>query len=898
MKRIVFIALFIFQCIPVKAQLALEWMRNHKISVVDGYGVTSFTTAPGGNSYFMGYLLDYSGDSVAAVIIKYNSEGFKVWEKPYPYSGIYNFNTYDHWKGIQTDAVENIYFVDRKEQTDSFFLVKLDTDGNLLYEKPLCPFEQNCYHYLLIDADNNANVVINTPDSVQLLYYKFDNFGNTLRYFSIPVLHKCYHMPMTLDNEGSIYLTHPDFIDGENAYRNYLRKIDTAGNILWTLQNSKNTYFGFLSWAPDGDLLLLYIGDETPSGISKIDPQTGIVTNHIDVFNLITMNATSDEDGNIYCTYYNKSENRYEVRKYDMNLNLRYSYASPNAFQTNIVPPQGKPRLLLAKNKELLIVTLPYDGSALDLSINFERIDTSGELIAFTHVSDTSQTMFTAGQGIDSMDNVYVGLRINKSEKVSIGDVSLVKVCNECIPNLHGHVFDDSNNNCDPDSGERRLSNRLINIYPENFYAFTDSAGRYSFHADTGMHIVHEVLPNSYWYYACDSAYKITVDTVNQVYQGLDFPNRFSDTINDLKISIASGKMRPGFDVYIVINYYNVGVTDLHSEVAIALDSALSFEFAYQLPVVNSGNIIVWDTGLLPTNSSGSITVVCHVSPTVALGTLLKVGAHINPVIDDQTPWNNVDTLQQIAVGSWDPNDKEVFPLSVKATNEVNDSTPFSYQINFQNTGTDTAFTVIVRDEIDKYLDLSAFEMQVASHPNTLRISGRTLEWTFEDILLPDSNTNEVLSHGFIKFGIRPQTNNSYEEKEINNSAEIYFDYNIPIQTNNVKLIQQGKFPLSEEEPENSLLVAMTYSTAIIQVYPNPAIESFVINYTLSQETKPLIQLIDLLGRIVFETEPGIQSKGIHSIVVSHLDRFAGGTYFLKLMTENTFLIDRVTIMQ
>ncbi|PCH66207.1 MAG: hypothetical protein COC01_08660, partial [Bacteroidetes bacterium] len=56
-------------------------------------------------------------------------------------------------------------------------------------------------------------------------------------------------------------------------------------------------------------------------------------------------------------------------------------------------------------------------------------------------------------------------------------------------------------------------------------------------------------------------------------------------------------------------------------------------------------------------------------------------------------------------------------------------------------------------------------------------------EWTFDNILLPDSNTNEPASHGFVKFKVKQNSNNA-NDTIISNRASIYFDFNAPVVTN------------------------------------------------------------------------------------------------------------------
>lgn len=144
----------------------------------------------------------------------------------------------------------------------------------------------------------------------------------------------------------------------------------------------------------------------------------------------------------------------------------------------------------------------------------------------------------------------------------------------------------------------------------------------------------------------------------------------------------------------------------------------------------------------------------------------------------------NVDIYCGIVTGSFDPNIKVGFPLGLHSTHDISANQDLEYTIQFQNTGTDTAFTVIIRDTLSMDLDLLSVISGVASHQYSFRIYGpRVLEWSFYDIKLPDSSANEAASHGFIKYRVK-QEKDLPIGKVIENSAAIYFDFNAPIITN------------------------------------------------------------------------------------------------------------------
>ncbi len=154
------------------------------------------------------------------------------------------------------------------------------------------------------------------------------------------------------------------------------------------------------------------------------------------------------------------------------------------------------------------------------------------------------------------------------------------------------------------------------------------------------------------------------------------------------------------------------------------------------------------------------------------------------PLSDNGNPFQ--ETFCAPVTSSFDPNDKTAIPGG-NPVNRIYKDWPIQYTIRFQNTGNDTAFLVVVRDRISEDLDLTTLEINSASHPFTWELgAARTLDFTFENILLPDSSTNQVASNGFVKFTIRPNQSVAFDE-DIENTAAIYFDFNEPIITNTTK---------------------------------------------------------------------------------------------------------------
>lgn len=150
--------------------------------------------------------------------------------------------------------------------------------------------------------------------------------------------------------------------------------------------------------------------------------------------------------------------------------------------------------------------------------------------------------------------------------------------------------------------------------------------------------------------------------------------------------------------------------------------------------------------------------------------------------LDDGDPFTDID-CQEVR-GSFDPNDKRGFPTGYGTEHWIEPETEITYLIRFQNTGTDTAFYVEVRDTLSAWLDPATLHIGAASHPFNWNVQrAGALSFRFDHILLPDSNVNEPASHGFIQFKIRPKADVPLNTV-VENTACIYFDFNAPVVTN------------------------------------------------------------------------------------------------------------------
>jgi uncharacterized repeat protein (TIGR01451 family) len=208
---------------------------------------------------------------------------------------------------------------------------------------------------------------------------------------------------------------------------------------------------------------------------------------------------------------------------------------------------------------------------------------------------------------------------------------------------------------------------------------------------------------------------------------------------------------------------------------------------------------------------------------------------------DDKALSVDID-CQQIR-GAFDPNDKQGFPTGYKTDHFVAQNQDIEYLIRFQNTGTDTAFTVVLRDTISEKLDVSSIEFGASSHAYVPEIYGKGIvKFTFNNIKLVDSFKNEAKSHGFVQYRIKQQLD-LVKGTKIFNNAGIYFDFNEPVITNKTLHTVGGKELIS------AIIEKKQSADFPLKVSPNPFTETAIFETPLSISGD--FELYDMLGKAV-----------------------------------------------
>jgi len=423
------------------------------------------------------------------------------------------------------------------------------------------------------------------------------------------------------------------------------------------------------------------------------------------------------------------------------------------------------------------------------------------------------------------------------------------------------------------DASDAGIPNLLIQSDNGNntFATFTQPDGSYTIQAnqDSFTTAISSALPT---YYASNPAiHTFDFTDLDSVNINSDFCVEANQAINDLDVVVYPDldDPRPGFETSYQLIYKNNGTTPLTGTIDFQFDDTkLNFLSASEDVYAQTANTLSFDYNDLIPFETRYINLAFNVfaPPTTGSGDVLNSTATIYPLTDDANEDDNTFSLEQTVVNSYDPNDIRVLEgeeITIEQAEKY-----LHYIIRFQNTGTASAINVKVNNLLDDRLDWSTLQLESLSHPGRVAITnGNNIDFIFDNINLPDSTANEMASHGFIAYKIKPM-DDAVVGDIFSNKADIYFDFNPPIITNTVNT-----------EIVNPVSIA-DFETHSAEFYPNP------VSSVLTIESKAIvhsIQIYDINGRLLNTL---IKNSETVSIDVSGL---VEGLYFIKIQSKDSF---------
>lgn len=459
---------------------------------------------------------------------------------------------------------------------------------------------------------------------------------------------------------------------------------------------------------------------------------------------------------------------------------------------------------------------------------------------------------------------------------------------------IEGNVFADINLNGVFDAGEPGIPYQLVNI--GLYSAYTNTNGHYSLFIPAGIYSVQYAPQGAYSSYSLTTAGSITVNaaTVGQIYGGNNFGINIPPGTTDLSVQlIPHTTVTPGFPAWYDIYVCNNGIIPVAANLVMIYDQNLTFDNAYPVQTTHNAGTqtLTWNLPIILPGDCQLIWVDFSADSLLALGISTFEFVSVSPATGtDNNLSNNTDTIHQIVVGSWDPNNK----LSVKTNNNdpnkqfvssVNPDQEITYTVNFQNTGSANAVNVVVIDQLSADLNANSFQLMATSHTCNVVRTGNQVVYTFSNIMLPDSGTNQIGSHGFIAF--KANANSGLAAGTIiSDNASIYFDLNQPVITGNTHIVMIDPLTVGE-------LPSTGYA---IHVYPNPVKEFAVIDYAISSTSSVKLEIMDINGKICEKLVDKNHAAGNYT--VNWTNNLSAGTYFVKLAVNDKVSFMKINVIK
>lgn len=472
----------------------------------------------------------------------------------------------------------------------------------------------------------------------------------------------------------------------------------------------------------------------------------------------------------------------------------------------------------------------------------------------------------------------------------------------ESISPTSGVVFHDQNENGLRETSEPGINNlRVIATGERSATAFSNEQGAFDLYLQpSGSNYTILAPTERCWELTSDTTFfTVHPDSTNN--PELLFGYRLTSEITSLRAHLTSSQIRCGFTVQFWLTVTNDGCQPLPAEVSLDLGENVTFVSA-DLPATEDGTLLLWSLDTLQVGEVKNIRLE-----------LIMPGEDFNDqpipltVITQNAAITDTFFYADILSCAIDPNDKQVLPRRPEASNS--NYTRFDetllYTVRFQNTGTDTAFTVRIEDQLSSDLDPATFRPLSASHPYRASMDENGLvQFLFEDIMLPDSNVNEPLSHGYVTFEVDFKVAIS-EGAAVENTAAIYFDFNRPVITNTVTSTavefldqdQDGFFfwdecndenelvnPAAEDltvngidencDGEDGIVNVRNLLGGVTNVFPNPTNDHVII--TFSDARNLHYNLYDLRGKLLLNGSFSEQAS-------INLGAYPAGIYLVKI---------------
>ncbi|UPQ80795.1 T9SS type A sorting domain-containing protein [Flavobacterium azooxidireducens] len=322
----------------------------------------------------------------------------------------------------------------------------------------------------------------------------------------------------------------------------------------------------------------------------------------------------------------------------------------------------------------------------------------------------------------------------------------------------------------------------------------------------------------------------------------------------------------PGYDVRYKIIYKNKGNQIQSGQVTLNYqDEVMNFTVANPIQTSVANGIISWNfTNFLP-GETRTIFVTFLLNspqdtPPLDADDQLSFDAEITDIqgIDDNND-DNFFNLSETVQSSMDPNDIACLEGDTVGPDQIGKYV--HYLIQFENIGTAEAINVVIKNTIDATkFDVNSLIPLDSNYNFETRRKDNDYEFIFENINLPFDDEN---NDGYLVYKIKLR-NNLIIGNTFTNQANIFFDFNFPIETNVASTTIQA-------------LSVNDFSSDNFSISPNPT--SGNVNINGIDNLQFSVEIYDLTGKLMVKEKQQSQID---------LSAFQNGIYFIKIRNNQT----------
>lgn len=778
--------------------------------------------------------------------------------------------------------------------------IRYDTYASFNYRNAFYKLNGNKYLFSILTTKMDTTqthykyYIIDTLFNTKIIDCKNENFDSIPRWECID---NCpYSLPITKSGKFIIY--------NKKINGNALVKcFDVNANRIWSLEINHPSCFDYVSLLENNYLYLSYvnrIGNSINRGICKIDTSGNLIYEYLIenkiTYNSIPYNIKVFAYGNnvlLNYNYFDSIRNTYYYKFDYINENGIRQWSKEFYLDSILFIDFDKPLYNKIDNSITIVYNHKYNGN---YDVQVLKLNASTGYVVWSKRFNGNKNDFGSMPLPLSKQQVFIDGYTNSTDNNFVTNHSSNNDYFYCILNpayniIKGKVFIDYNNNLTYESSNEFLYNEGIisSIKNANIAEFSAPYnGSFINQLDTGSYTSTFSAYNNY--FTATPISKITSHTNYGNTDTIDFALHPRASINDLRLTLVNTWItRPGFANTYEAVYTNEGTTVMNNaSVAVILDNRLTYNNAVPMPTSIVGDTLKWNLAAINPSQQGKIKInfTGKTPPTLNDRDSLLSKAIIYPITNDSTPNDNKYTLSDIARSSYDPNDKNVESNAMFTPSQISNGDYITYRIRFQNTGSYIATNIFVLDTLDANLDWSSLQLIATSHSGlqTVIHNNNIIEFKFYNINLPAATSNEVLSHGYIVFKIKPKSN-LVAGNLVKNTAHITFDFNTPVNTTTalVRVISvTGTINKYNIEGE-------------MRLYPNPNNGDFIVEF-ISKGNYPIkISLIDILGKVVF-TSNSIHNDKSEIQVKDNL--LPSGEYLLQISSQDNVWNKKVIIQR